>query len=158
MCATFAVDSGGPTGSSSIIQRSCHGPGSPLTTRLDAPVIGRSKPDIAHRSDGMNGGDPRVWVCKAAITQRRSRRRSTKKDVRTTAGRADSAEAGCQIITVLVHVSLAESPHPLLIAKLLMSTYRSSSCSSDKRRTLVRRCCGTPSFSFRLITEHTSIK
>ena len=41
VCATFATDSGGPTRGSSIIQRSCqgcHGPGSPVATRVDDPV------------------------------------------------------------------------------------------------------------------------
>ena len=41
VCATFATDAGGSTGSSSIIQRSCqgcHGPGSPIAARLDDPV------------------------------------------------------------------------------------------------------------------------
>ncbi len=41
VCATFAADSGAPTGSSSIIQRSCqgcHGPGSPVAARVDDPV------------------------------------------------------------------------------------------------------------------------
>ena len=41
VCATFATDSGGPTRSASIIQRSCqgcHGPGSPVATRADDPA------------------------------------------------------------------------------------------------------------------------
>ena len=41
VCATFAADSGEPTGSSSIIERSCqgcHGPGSSVAPRVDAPV------------------------------------------------------------------------------------------------------------------------
>ena len=41
VCATFATDSGGPTRRSSIIQRSCqgcHGPGSPVATRVDDPA------------------------------------------------------------------------------------------------------------------------
>ncbi|MYH08984.1 MAG: hypothetical protein F4143_02255 [Gemmatimonadales bacterium] len=41
VCATFATDAGGATGSSSIVQRSCqgcHGPGSPIAGRLDDPV------------------------------------------------------------------------------------------------------------------------
>ena len=41
VCATFETDAGGAAGSSSIVQRSCqgcHGPGSPLATRLDDPV------------------------------------------------------------------------------------------------------------------------
>ena len=41
VCATFAADSGAPTRSSSIVQRSCqgcHGPGLPAATRIDDPV------------------------------------------------------------------------------------------------------------------------
>ena len=41
VCATFAADSGAPTRSSSVIQRSCqgcHGPDSPAATRVDDPV------------------------------------------------------------------------------------------------------------------------
>lgn len=41
VCATFAADSGAPTGSTSIIQRSCqgcHGPDSPVAARVDDPV------------------------------------------------------------------------------------------------------------------------
>ena len=41
VCATFATDSVEPTGSSSIIERSCqgcHGPGSPVASRVEGPV------------------------------------------------------------------------------------------------------------------------
>ena len=41
VCATFFADSGAPTTSSSIVQRSCqgcHGPGSPVAARVDDPV------------------------------------------------------------------------------------------------------------------------
>ena len=41
VCATFAADSGEPTVSSSIVQRSCqgcHGPGSPVAPRVEGPV------------------------------------------------------------------------------------------------------------------------
>lgn len=44
VCATFAVESGGPTGSTPILQRSCqgcHAPGSPLATRVDDPAAAR---------------------------------------------------------------------------------------------------------------------
>jgi len=40
VCATFAAESGGPSGSTSIVERSCqscHAPGSPLATRIDDP-------------------------------------------------------------------------------------------------------------------------
>lgn len=40
VCATFAAESGGPTGSPPILQRSCqgcHAPGSPLANRVDDP-------------------------------------------------------------------------------------------------------------------------
>lgn len=41
VCATFFADSGAPTTSSSIVQRSCqgcHGPGSPVAARVDDPL------------------------------------------------------------------------------------------------------------------------
>lgn len=44
VCATFAAESAGPTGSTSILQRSCqacHAPGSPVATRVDDPAAAR---------------------------------------------------------------------------------------------------------------------
>ena len=41
VCATFAAESAGPTGSTPILQRSCqacHAPGSPLAARVDDPA------------------------------------------------------------------------------------------------------------------------
>lgn len=41
VCATFAAESAGPTGSTPILQRSCqgcHAPGSPFGTRVDDPA------------------------------------------------------------------------------------------------------------------------
>ena len=41
VCATFAAESAGPTGSTPILQRSCqgcHGPGSPIASRVDDPA------------------------------------------------------------------------------------------------------------------------
>jgi len=42
VCATFAAESGGPTGSTPILQRSCqgcHAPGSPFAARTDDPAV-----------------------------------------------------------------------------------------------------------------------
>ncbi len=44
VCATFAAESEGPTGSTPVLQRSCqgcHAPGSPFATRVDDPAAAR---------------------------------------------------------------------------------------------------------------------